>query len=577
MIGLTKPFIWLSAVLLIALLQASAQHQYDPTSPGTMLNLSLSPGPNDSATDEAISEKYLPTKISEIHFSNDSDIIDAIMDNSSGPHNSTKQVDYANSSWDGETLSIKPSIPDLTDEKIVENLSQNLSDARLNEALSPSPFNQSNRSRIAVHNGERIQAAIDSADTGGVVEIGSGIYYENLHIDKEVTILGNDTGQGQPIVDANGRGNAIEIASDQVILDGIIVTNSSNSSLKRGAGIRFSDSNNCTVTRITSLNNYYGICLVDSDNNTINDSNISNCQYGIRLYFANNNTLEQNIIRKTIIPMEVVSSKGNCIQENTLNENFHTLKTITENYIINNSDSFRYEGNITKGFVELNAKPGVQPSKSNVVKQSSHKNHDDDYDYDNSEGHSSAEPDNDDYNDLARKAAGTIIFNPPKSMTIGIGEWIDARIGQENTSSLVQGLLGKGQVQFRDINTIANMTYIVKLEGDSGFKIEAKRPDAQILGADPAVWLWMVTPLEGGNHTLILSVDIQLEKPPFNCRCVNVTYWPVSVEVLEPELEQKAMSIAQSSYTMIEGAIAFLASVISLILLFWQMKKGKNG
>lgn len=121
------------------------------------------------------------------------------------------------------------------------------------------------------------------------------------------------------------------------------------------------------------------------------------------------------------------------------------------------------------------------------------------------------------------------------------------------------------------------MTYIVKLEGDSGFKIEAKRPDAQILGADPAVWLWMVTPLEGGNHTLILSVDIQLEKPPFNCRCVKVTYWPVSVEIVEPDLEQKAMSIAQSSYTMIEGSIAFLASVISLILLFWQLKKGKDG
>lgn len=523
-----------------------------------------------------MAEKYFPEKFYGIRYTNNSEKFDASINNSSSPSDLMKESDLPNSTWDGKTLSIKPLSPDSTDENIIANISQNRSDGRSDEAKSPPPINQSNRSKIIVHNGERIQAAIDSAASGDVIEIYSGVYYESLHIDKELTILGIDTGQGMPIIDAEGRKNAIEMSSDHIMLDGITVMNSSNSSLRQGAGIRFSDSDNCSVTRITSLNNYYGINLVDSDNNTINESNISNCQYGIRFYFSNNNTLEENTIRKTINPMDVISSKENRIQENVFNENLHTLKTITENYIINNSDSFKYEGNITKGYVELNAKPDVKPSKSHVAKHSSHNNHDDDHDYDPNYLHSATENDKEDYDSLARKAIGTLVFNPPKSMTIGVGEWIDAHIGQENTTDLVKGLLGKGEVQYRDINATANMTYIVKLEGDSGFKIEAKRPDAQILGADPAVWLWMVTPLDEGNHTLILSIDIQLEKPPFNCRCVNVTYWPVFIEVLEPSLEQKAVSIAQSSYTLVEGSIAFIASVLSLILLFWQIKKGKE-
>jgi hypothetical protein len=181
------------------------------------------------------------------------------------------------------------------------------------------------------------------------------------------------------------------------------------------------------------------------------------------------------------------------------------------------------------------------------------------------------------YENLAQKATATLVFNPPKAMTREVGEWIDARISPENTTNLVQGLLGKGDVQFRNISLEMNMTYIVKLESDRGFEILAKRPDAQILGIDPPVWLWMVTPLEAGNHTLILTVDLQLEKPPYNCRCIKVTHWPVIVKVVEPSLQQRLTDIISSSHALIGTLIAFLASLFSLIILFRQLKKGKEG
>ena len=55
-----------------------------------------------------------------------------------------------------------------------------------------------------------------------------------------------------------------------------------------------------------------------------------------------------------------------------------------------------------------------------------------------------------------------------------------------------------------------------------------------------------------------------------------MTNWPVSVKVLEPSLEQKAMDIANSSQSLIKGSVAFLASLFSLIILFRQLRKGKD-
>lgn len=271
-------------------------------------------------------------------------------------------------------------------------------------------------------------------------------------------------------------------------------------------------------------------------------------------------------MNKNTNPLDIISSTGNLIQESNFRDNLNEIEASIENKIINNKElNKKIETEIKEG-VERNTEPRTQPSKHSesggigvdwterVVTAGQAKN----------------------CNILANKAAGTVVFNPPKVMTAGVDEWIDARIGLENTTSLVQGLLGKGDVQFRDIAVAMNMTYIVKLESDSGFEISEKRPAVQMLGRDPAIWMWLVKPLDAGNHTLILSVDLQLEKPPYDSRCVNVTYWPVAVRVLEPSLQQKSMTILSSSYSFIAGSIAFLASVFSLILLFRQFRQRKN-
>ena len=435
----------------------------------------------------------------------------------------------------------------------------------------------SQNATVIVHAGQSIQAAIDAADSGDTIEINSGTYYENLHIDKRFTIRGVDVGGGLPIIDANGIGNAIEISADQVILEDIVCTNSSRSSMRPGAGVRFSSSDNCSIERIELYNNYYGINLADSNNNTIFECNISDNQYGVRIYFSNSNSLQHSDVRKNLNPLHIVSSEGNLISGNIFRDNSHEVETSKDNNIIDNDENFIKDLNERREVVELNAKPRPQPiqSSNGGELKSSRSSKSSETDEGGVEWGLPVMPidKGKEYQNFAQKAAGTLVFNPPQVMTSEVGEWVDARIGLENTTKLVKGLLGKGDVQFRDVSTQTNMTYVVKLEGDSGFEIQAKRPDAQILGIDPAVWLWLVTPLKEGNHTLILSVDLQLEKPPYNCRCINVTYWPVSVRVLEPGPQQQVMNFLSSSYSLTTGAIAFLASLFSLIMLIRQLKK----
>ena len=55
-----------------------------------------------------------------------------------------------------------------------------------------------------------IQDAINNASVGDTIIVHSGVYYENVVVDKSVTLKG----VGQPVVDASGEGDAITLCAD---------------------------------------------------------------------------------------------------------------------------------------------------------------------------------------------------------------------------------------------------------------------------------------------------------------------------------------------------------------------------
>jgi len=93
-----------------------------------------------------------------------------------------------------------------------------------------------------------IQEAINNASVGDTIIVHSGVYYENVYVNKSVTLKGI----GYPVVDANGSGSAITLNADGITLEGFNATNSG--SMWECAGIRVISSNN-TITGNNVCNN----------------------------------------------------------------------------------------------------------------------------------------------------------------------------------------------------------------------------------------------------------------------------------------------------------------------------------
>ncbi|AVR88369.1 nitrous oxide reductase family maturation protein NosD [Thauera aromatica] len=86
---------------------------------------------------------------------------------------------------------------------------------------------------LRVRAGESIQAAIERAQPGDVIEIERARYAENLLIAKPLTLRGLD----RPTLDGQGRGDVVRIAAPGVTIEGFIIWNSGDHLGEQNAGI----------------------------------------------------------------------------------------------------------------------------------------------------------------------------------------------------------------------------------------------------------------------------------------------------------------------------------------------------
>jgi nitrous oxidase accessory protein len=84
-----------------------------------------------------------------------------------------------------------------------------------------------------VQPGESIQATIDRAEPGDVIEIERARYFGQLLIDKPLTLRGLD----RPTIDGELKENTISVKAENVTIEGLIVTNSGGDTLYQHAGV----------------------------------------------------------------------------------------------------------------------------------------------------------------------------------------------------------------------------------------------------------------------------------------------------------------------------------------------------
>ncbi|MDO4905696.1 MAG: nitrous oxide reductase family maturation protein NosD [Lautropia sp.] len=124
----------------------------------------------------------------------------------------------------------------------------------------------------AVSPGERIQDAIDRAAPGDVIEIQRGRYVENLLIEKSLTLRGID----RPTISGGDKDDTIRVTAPDVVLEGLIVSDSGGSLRKQNAGIYIQPGAHRAVVRNCFLSyNLFGLWIEKADDVQIIGNNIT--------------------------------------------------------------------------------------------------------------------------------------------------------------------------------------------------------------------------------------------------------------------------------------------------------------
>ncbi len=192
-----------------------------------------------------------------------------------------------------------------------------------------------------------IQEAIDAANAGDVVFVYGGTYYENLIVDKRLSLTGES--KNFTTIDGNQTGDVVYVSSDWVNITEFTVTGSGSSGYD--AGVELDKVENCHVADNNVSDNYIGIFLNSSSNNTIVGNSVSyNLRVGISLITSNGNVIAGNSAsNNTAVIYLTDSSTNNSLTGNVANDNERGIHLVRSdgNFLIDNTILTTYLWGIT--------------------------------------------------------------------------------------------------------------------------------------------------------------------------------------------------------------------------------------
>jgi len=175
---------------------------------------------------------------------------------------------------------------------------------------------------------DNIQDGIDAVAEHGTVYVYSGTYYENMDVNKSLTIKSTSGNPADTIVNAsNLNDHAFNVTADYVNISGFTVKMATGEHPYYYAGIFLNRVNHCNISYNNASNNQYGIYLYYSNNSIIaNNIANSNTLYGVYLYhFSANNTLMNNTASNNDCGICLYCSSSNTLTSNTMSGNNYNL------------------------------------------------------------------------------------------------------------------------------------------------------------------------------------------------------------------------------------------------------------
>ncbi len=194
-----------------------------------------------------------------------------------------------------------------------------------------------------------LQDAIDSAPAGSLLKLPAGIYKGSIHIDKPLSIVGQEDGV---VIDGENKGSVIKITSSFVTLKNLNIINSGDRHEKVDAAITVSDAKQCEISNCIIKNCLFGIDMQMVNNSIVSNNTITSKDMelglrgdGLRLWYSNDNIISKNTLIKSR-DMVVWYSHGNLIENNSGKYNRYSLHFMYagKNIIKNNTYEFNSVG-----------------------------------------------------------------------------------------------------------------------------------------------------------------------------------------------------------------------------------------
>lgn len=174
----------------------------------------------------------------------------------------------------------------------------------------------------------KIQDAIDDASDGDTIFVKSGIYYENIVINKSITLMGE--GKEKTVIryskDYNTSSkNIILVNRDRCTIKEIkIIGAGTHSDI---IGININSSNNIISGNFLT-DNYIGVNVnIDMKNNFVHNNHMSKNQYGVSLYQSTNNNVSGNNITSSVFyGVYIYNTENNVVFNNSLSDSYYGIK-----------------------------------------------------------------------------------------------------------------------------------------------------------------------------------------------------------------------------------------------------------
>jgi len=133
-----------------------------------------------------------------------------------------------------------------------------------------------------------IQEAVNAASDGDTVFVFSGTYYENVVVNRTLSLVGEN--RETTVIDGNMSGwSTVDVKASGVLITNFTIGNDS-------LGVRLSNSPNITVSRNNITNNQVGIWPWHTRGCAISGNNITDNQVGFVLHSSPNCTISGNYI-----------------------------------------------------------------------------------------------------------------------------------------------------------------------------------------------------------------------------------------------------------------------------------------